>query len=259
MKRVRFAYKYFIHFLTAKNTGGHGVHSPFCYNFTQSVLCDDSQYYIFQEIEQIRSSLKNDNRKLNITDFGTGKDSSKTIREIAEKSVKPAKYGQLLFKIANYFNSRNMLELGTSLGLTTSYLAASSSEIRCATMEGSSEILSIATENFKKLKIQNVEVWQGNIDFTLTKALSSFDKLDLIFIDANHRFPQVYNYFELCMTKIHNDSIVIVDDIYWSEDMEKAWEMIKKHPLVRTSIDLFHSGIVFFNPDLHKNHYKMRY
>jgi predicted O-methyltransferase YrrM len=259
MKQFRFAYKFLIHFLTAKNTGGHGIHSPFCYQFTQSVLCDKSQYYIFPAIEELRSNLKNDNRQLNITDFGTGKDKTKAISEITTKSLKSAKYGQLLFKIANYFNSRNILELGTSLGLTTSYLASSSTEIRCVTIEGCPEILGVATENFRKLNMKNIETCQGNIDLKLTNVLDSFDKLDLIFIDANHRFPQIYNYFELCMTKIHSDSIIIIDDIYWSEDMEKAWLMIKKHPLVRTSIDLFHAGIVFFNPDLHKNHYKIRY
>jgi predicted O-methyltransferase YrrM len=259
MKRFRFAYKYLIHSLTAKNTRGHGIHSPFCYQFAQSVLCDHSQYYIFPAIEGLRSNLKVDNRILNVTDFGTGQDRIKTISEITIKSLKTAKYGQLLFKIANYFNSRNILELGTSLGLTTSYLASSSTEIRCATIEGCSEILGIAAENFEKLKIKNIETWEGNIDFMLSEVLNSFDKLDLIFIDANHRFPQVYNYFELCITKIHNDSIIVIDDIYWSEDMEKAWKMIKKHPVVMSSIDLFHAGIIFFNTDLHKNHYKMHY
>ena len=259
MKQIRFAYKYLIHFFMANNTSGHGVHSPFCYQFTQSVLCNKSQFYIFQAIEELRSELKKDNRKLSITDFGTGTDKLKTVSEIASKSLKSAKYAQLLFKIANYFNSRDILELGTSLGITSSYLATSSTEIRFITLEGCSEILDIATENFNKLRINNIQSLHGNIDFTLKNALSKFEKLDLIFIDANHRFPQVYNYFELCLSKIHNSSVIIVDDIYWSEGMEKAWKMIKDHPLVSSTIDLFQLGIVFFNPDLNKNHYKMRY
>jgi len=97
----------------------------------------------------------------------------------------------------------------------------------------------------------------GNLDEILSDVLKNSDKIDFVFIDANHRFPNAYNYFEMCLSKIHDNSVIIVDDIYWSNDMEKVWEMIKNHPLVQTTFDLFHMGIVFFNPDLHKNHYKM--
>jgi hypothetical protein len=51
----------------------------------------------------------------------------------------------------------------------------------------------------------------------------------------------------------------IVDDIYWSEDMELAWKMIKEHPKVTSTIDIFQMGIVFFNSHLHKKNYKLHY
>jgi len=257
MKRLRFIYKYFCHLLSARNTHGHGIHSPFCYEFVQSVIYDKSSFYIFPKIEKIRTDLKSDQRTLNIRDLGTGNSKPKSVGKIAKSSLKDGKFGQLFFKIINYFAFEQVLELGTSLGVTTLYLSTASSSIQCQTIEGCPEILAVANENFKKLNSQNIKSRLGNLDEILSDVLNSSDKIDFVFIDANHRFPSAYNYFEMCLSKIHDNSVIIVDDIYWSNDMEKVWEMIKNHPLVQTTFDLFHMGIVFFNPDLHKNHYKM--
>lgn len=259
MNRIRMLFKFILHFLSAKNTRGFGVHSPFLFHFTRFVIYNKSTYYVFSSIEKIRSLLKKDNRKINFTDFGTGNAQNNSIAKIARTSIKQAKYGQLLYRLSDYIKARNVLELGTSLGLTTSYLAASSSERRCVSLEGSEQIASIAIENFKTLNIKNVQIVIGNIDITLSEVLNDFNQLDLIFIDANHKSEAVLRYFDQCLPKMHNDSILVMDDIHWSADMEKAWEKIKENPRVKTTIDLFEMGIVFFNPDLYKKHYKMRF
>ena len=259
MKRFRITLKFILHFLTAKNTSGFGVHSPFVFHFTKFVICNNSSYYIFSHIEKIRITLKKDKRILNVTDFGTGKSRNRTVAQIASTSLSSVKYGQLLYRLADYFKARSILELGTSLGLTTSYLASSSIYSRCVSLEGCPQIASVATENFNRLDIKNIQIIVGSIDKTLPDVLNGFDQLDLIYLDANHTSEAVLHYFELCMAKVTNDSILVVDDIHWSSDMEKAWKKMKEHPRVTTTIDLFQLGIVFFNSDLHKNHYKMRY
>ncbi|MDD4968324.1 MAG: class I SAM-dependent methyltransferase [Paludibacter sp.] len=259
MNRFRMTYKFILHFLSATNTRGFGVHSPYLFHFTKFVLNNKGTYYIFSSIEKIRSQLKKDQRKLDITDFGTGLKKQNTVGNIAKKSLKTAKYGQLLFRLSVHFKAQNTLELGTSLGLTTAYLAAPSAFIKCISLEGCQEIADIAIENFKALDIKNAQIVVGDIDLTLPKVLNEFNQLDLIFIDANHKSEAVLSYFEQCMAKVHSDSVMVVDDIYWSADMEKAWKVIKTHPRVMATIDLFQLGIVFFNTDLHKKHYKMRF
>jgi predicted O-methyltransferase YrrM len=229
------------------------------FQFTRLVLCEKNSYYIFETIETLRKSLKNDSRVLNITDFGTGINRKRTIAEISKKSLKSEKYGQLFFRIANYMKAQNILELGTSLGVTTAYLASPSTQIKCVSLEGCPEIAQVAQDNFVKLDIKNIQVVVGNIDNTLAPVLNEFDQLDLIFIDANHSSEAVLRYFEQCLLKVHNETLMVIDDIYWSADMESAWEIIKKHIQVTSTIDLFQLGIVFFNSDLHKMHYKMRY
>jgi len=259
MNLFRIFFKYILHFLSARHTQGFGVHSPFVFQFTRYVLCEKNPYYIFNEIEIARSGLKKDKRKLNIKDFGTAKDREKTVSNVACHSLKSAKYGQLLFRMARYMKVGNVLELGTSLGITTSYLASSSSKINCVTLEGCPQTADIARENFNKLGIGNIQVVVGNIDDTLTQVVDEADRLDLTFFDANHRSEAVLTYFEQCLPKIHKDTILVIDDIYWSAGMEKAWQTVKKHPRVISTIDVFQMGIVFFNSDLPQNHYKMRY
>jgi predicted O-methyltransferase YrrM len=259
MSQFKSIYKYFKHFISAKNTGGHGVHSPFMYQFTRYVLHENHPFYIFDSIEKLRTGLEKDKRILSITDFGTGINRTRSVSNIAKKSLKSSRESQLLFRIAHYMKAGNVLELGTSLGITALYLGSLSAKMKCVTLEGCPQIAAIAAENFKKMGMSNIELIVGNIDTTLPNALASMPQLDMVFIDANHRSNAVLKYFDLCLSNVHKNTVVVIDDIYWSDDMDFAWQTIKDHPQVTSSIDLFHMGIVFFNTDINKMHYKMRY
>jgi len=259
MRRFLFLYKYLNHFFTARNTGGHGVHSPFIFHFTKYVLNDKNSFYNFDKIEALRSELKKDSRTIDVLDFGIKDDRKVNVSQIAKHTVKSRKYGQLFFRIANYFKSISVLELGTSIGISTSYLAMSSKNIHCVSMEGCPATAEIANQNFKRLGLKNINVVIGNIDETLSEVLNVFERLDLIFFDANHRSESLLNYFDQCLIKVNENSILLIDDIYWSGDMEFAWNKIKNHPRVMSTIDLFQIGVVFFNSDLNKKHYKMRF
>ena len=257
MKQLRRIRKYIQHFFTAQHTYGFRIHSPYIFNFTKYVIYEKNPYYIFSAIEKRREKLISDKRIIQVEDFGTGKSGKKKVSDIAKKSLKSAKYSQLLFRIAKEIQAQSVLELGTSLGITTAYLASANSNSKCVTMEGSTEIAKIASETFRCLNISNTEIIVGDINRNLSSAIDRLDKLDIVFIDANHTSKAVLSYFEQCLKKAHDNTILIVDDIYWSEDMEYAWETIKENKQVTATIDLFQLGIVFFNKELHKKHYKM--
>lgn len=257
MKYFWILYKYFLHILRAKNTKGHGVHSPFLYAFTQEVIYETNPFYIFLSIEKIRAELWLDNRILNVSDFGTGAKNQVKVSDLAKKSLKNKKWAQLLFRVINFSKAKNILELGTSLGVTTSYIASVGSDMKCVTLEGASEIVNVAKENFKKLRLTHVEVIEGNIDETLSSALEKFKTLDVVFFDANHRKEPTLRYFNQCLPLIHENTIFVFDDIYWSKEMCEAWQKIKENEQITATIDLFHVGIVFFNKSLPKINYKM--
>lgn len=243
----------------ARNTKGHGVHSPFVFDFLSNVIYTKNKFYVFNAIESIRKNLNQNQQELFIKDLGTGVDRQSKVSSIARKSLQHRKYAQLFFRIIHQYKFQNILELGTSLGVTTAYLASTSGRTKCVTLEGSPEIAKIALENFKNLNLNNVQIIEGNIDETLTEALNLLEKVDFVLIDANHQSKSVLSYFEQVILHSASNAILVIDDIYWSDDMETAWNAIKNHPKVTTTIDIFQLGIVFLKPELHKKHYKLYY
>ena len=240
------------------------MHSPFVYDLIIKVLNDDRTFYVFQPIEDCRSMLLNNKEEITIQDFGAGsrieKSSLRSVTAIATTSLKPKKYGQLLFRLVNYFSPNTILELGTSLGITSAYLASANSNARLITMEGSTEIASIAAANFEQLGISNTTIITGNFDDTLAKTLEAIEIVNFAFIDGNHRYEPTIRYFEQILQKSDEYTVIILDDIHWSKEMEVAWIEVKKHQSVTLTIDLFYVGLVFFRKEQkEKQHFVVRY
>ena len=258
MDKIHFIYRYLIHLFTAKNTRGHGIHSPFLFSFIQEVIYEKNPFYSFSSIEELRKKLLNDKSILDITDFGAGQKYQATVSNIARTSLKSKKWSQMLFRSVNFRRAEKVLELGTSLGISAAYMASVNSGICCVTLEGASEIADVAQGNFEKLNLQNIKIITGNIDETLSQALLDLGTVDFAFFDANHRRKPTLDYFHYCLQYITEKSVFVFDDIYWSKEMTQAWQAIKQEPSVTSTIDLFQMGIVFFNKRLPKKNYKMR-
>ncbi|ULQ56857.1 class I SAM-dependent methyltransferase [Flavihumibacter rivuli] len=261
---IKLAKKYLHYYLTAANGKGHGIHSPFVYDFVTKVLDDRRHYYAYDKVEALRDRLMNDKRIIPVEDLGagSGRDSAaeRSIASIARNAAKPKKLGQLLFRIVDHYQPGVCIELGTSLGLTSAYLALGNPKGKLFTLEGSAAIAGVAKENLLALGIDNVELLKGNFDDTLLPLLHGLQSIDLAFIDGNHRYEPTMRYFGQLMEKIHNQTMLVFDDIHWSEGMEKAWEEIKADPRVTLSIDLFFLGIVIFSPDIKvKQHFTVRF
>ncbi|HSI89857.1 MAG TPA: class I SAM-dependent methyltransferase [Adhaeribacter sp.] len=241
----------------------HGIHSPFVFNLEQTVIRHKGMFHPFLLIEDLRSTLLEDDREITIKDFGAGSRTNpkrtRKVRGIARHSAKPKKYAQLLFRLVNHFAPETIFDLGTSLGLTTAYLASARRNATVYTFEGCPETAKIARENFGQLKLGNVQVIEGNLDETLSETLKKVEKVDLVFFDGNHRYEPTMRYFRQCLAKATEDSVFILDDIYWSPEMERAWKEISAMPEVTVSLDLFQIGIVFFRKSQKKEYFTIWY
>jgi predicted O-methyltransferase YrrM len=238
----------------------HDVHSPFVFELLNNVIRDETPYYGFDLVESLRSKHLLDGKKISITDYGTGqKHRQEKISDIAKRSVKPRKYAQLLFRLVNRFQSQNILEIGTSLGLTTLYLSLPKKDSRVVTLEGCKELSELARQNFSKLKRSNIELIEGDFGDTLPSTLKKFDRLDFVYFDGNHRKDATLSYFRQCLPLAHADTVFVFDDIHWSREMEVAWNEITADPKVKVSIDLFQLGIVFFRNGIIKQHFVLKY
>jgi len=251
--RSQLFFKYLQYYFTSSNGKGHGTHSPFVFEFITKVLNDKTVYSEYERVERLRNQLLNDNSILNVEDFGAGSSVSKTnqrtVSSIARNAAKSKKLGQLLFRMVKFYQPSTILELGTSLGITSSYLALANQDARMITMEGSKEIAEAARKNFRNLEIRNLEIVEGNFDDKLSSAITQLSSIDFVFIDGNHRKEPTERYFKELLAKMNKDSILVFDDIHWSNEMEAAWEAIKNNAAVTCSIDLFFIGIVFFRKE----------
>lgn len=239
----------------------HGVHSPFIFDLYHNVLRHTGYFPAYSRVETLRMQLLQDNRQLKVTDLGAGSKSlsykQRKVKDIARTSAKPLKYGQLLFRLVNYFQPTTIFDLGTSLGITTSYLGEARKQAAIYTFEGCPNIASVASENFRQLGLRHICLVEGNLDETLEQQLQQVKQLDFAFFDGNHRYAPTMRYFESCLAKHSERSVFVLDDIYWSGEMKRAWREIKEHPQVMQTVDLFFVGLVFFRTTQPKEHFTL--
>lgn len=249
------------YWLSARNE--HALHSPFLYDlYTRTIRANGRHQSNFAPIRALRNELRNRDQAINVTDYGTGAGQySRSIKSIARQSLKSDKFGRLLYRLAQRFEAKAVLDLGTSLGITTAYLAKAVGENdgQVITFEGCPQTAAIASDTFTKLGCGNVQQVIGDLNEMLTPTLASVGDIDLVFFDANHRYEPTIQYFTACLDHIHNDSVFIFDDIHWSVEMEKAWNSIKAHSSVTVTIDLFYVGLVFFRCEQPKQDFILRF
>ncbi len=260
MKRFYILKSFFQFYFSAKTK--FRVHSPFVFDFVKNILEDKRVFYAFSSVENLRKLLKQDNRKITVQDLGAGSlkstGSVRSIKSIATNSLSSPFSCQLFFKIVNRYKPKTILEVGTSLGISSLYHHFAAQNARLITLEGAKEIAVEARKNFQRLEVNSVELIEGNFHDTLPIALGKLKQLDYLFLDGNHRKAPTLSYFEQCLEFAHENSIFVIDDIYWSEEMTEAWEEIKAHPKVTLSIDLFFMGLVFFRRENKvKEHFKL--
>ena len=263
MQKIKFLLKYLKYRLTAKHAKGFGIHSPFLYELINDVIYDFTTYYAQDDIWELRQELLSDKRIIEVTDFGAGshvmKSNKRKIKDIAKHSAVNEKFGELLFRLVVKFRPKTILEIGTSIGLGTLYLAMPDSRNVVYSLEGCPETAKIAKENFDILEVKNIKQIIGNFDKTLPKLLNETNNLDFVYFDGNHTKEATIKYFEMCLPKINNNTIFVFDDIHWSPGMSQAWNYIKQSQKVKLTVDLFFSGIVFFKKELSKQDFVVKF
>lgn len=265
-------WSYLKFWFTAWNTGGEGVHSPSLFYLVRMIMYDDNRYYSWQAIEKQRKMLLASSECVCVDDYGTGHSGEKKVRDIASHSLETPKIAQMLYRIASYSlhcdgseaMEKKILELGTCLGITTSYLAMVDSRVKVTGMEGAGELLRISREVWNRLGLKNIEWVQGDISDKLPEWVkgtlynNARARLPFVFMDANHSYTATINYYKELVPLMGEGSIMVIDDIHHSREMERAWHEIQNREEVTSTIDVFRCGLVFFNTAYLKRHYKMR-
>lgn len=237
----------------------HSIHSPYFFDFYNQVIKSDNiNYPSIEEIESLRQKLLNNRTQIPIQELGVKsnhfKKNIRSIADVAKTSLCPSNYCRLLVRMLRAQKATHVVELGTSMGITTLYLASQPSA-HVITFEGDSSLINISLTHFELFEKTNIQLIEGNIDQTLVQFLQSPVKIDMVFMDANHRYEPTINYFNQLTRRMASNGIIVLDDIYYSPEMTEAWKELKNHKLIYGSIDLFRMGILFFDPALNKQHF----
>lgn len=240
----------------------HGVHSPFVFSLLTKCFYDKKAKPEYAILKKYRKSLLENTNFIEVTDFGAGskvfKSNRRQISKIAKTAGISPKRAELLFRVTNYFQPGNILEIGTSLGLATSALALANPKATVITLEGCPQTANIAANQLNQFDCKNVDSIITEFETFLKSNNLQSTIYNLIYFDGNHSKKATLAYFDLLLPTIDNDSVWIFDDIHWSQEMEEAWKIIQNHPKVTVTIDTFQWGFVFFRYEQQKEHFTIR-
>lgn len=255
--------KYLKYILFSSHKRGHGIHSPFVFNLITKVFRNKIKAEVVFNIEKIRQMMISDDSRISVTDYGSGsvrmKSNLRSVSEIAKYSTVPRKYGLLLAGLSKEFGRSDIIDLGTSLGISAMYMAAAAPEATVHTIEGCPETSEIAKNNFDRAGLKNIRTYTGKFDEILSEIGNQLIRPGLVFIDGDHRKEPVLKYFYKITEMSDNQSVIAIDDIHSSTEMTEAWEEIKQFTRVTLTIDIYRMGLVFFREGMTRSDYIIRY
>lgn len=244
----------------SKSTNQHGVHSPFVYSLVTKCFYDPKKYPAYQQWSKAQDNLYNDGSFIEMLDAGAGSrvfsSHRRKVSTIAKNAGTKQKRAYLLNRLVTYFEVKNALELGTSLGLGSLAMKLQNN-INLTTVEACPATLKRAQQLFNFAGVNDIVTHQVRFN-EFFEQLQPQQTFDLVFLDGHHDGKASLGYVEKIIPFLHEDSIVILDDIHWSKDMEKAWEVLIKDPRVSVSIDTFYWGFLFFRKGQEKEHFVIR-
>lgn len=256
---LKFIVKYLQYKIFSRHAKGHGIHSPFVFQFIAEVLNKKSFDPELRDIIQWHRGMKRTKLQSGKADPGAGSRFNTNM-----KGIRPArigvteKYGTFLFRLARFCKPSQVIEFGTGGGISTAYLSAAVNPAGLITVEGDPYRLNFAISNHPEHVSEHVSYLNADFDDYTSNPLS-VKKPFLVFIDGNHRFEPTWRYFEFFLSEADDDSVLVFDDIRWSPGMEEAWKKIKSHPRVRITIDIFFMGIVFFKKGIEKQDFTIKF
>lgn len=259
-ERIVQTVKYFKYLLKARHTNGHGIHSPFVFDLVTHALFDRTKYPEYDQMKSIRSNLINNKEVLVLNGYGAGSrifsENSRTVADLVKISSVGPKFQRLLFRLAKYYQSDVILELGTSVGLSTLAFSLGSPQSKVITIEAEPSLCEFAIKQFDRLGKTNIQVRHGMFEEQLPVVLNEFAVPGIVFIDGDHTCESTLKYFRK-LRSVMKMGIIILDDINWSEGMLEAWEIIRNESEV--TIDLFFMGMVIIRPHVTPGHYRIRF
>ena len=243
-----------------KSSNQHGIHSPFVYDLITKCFYDKTSFSAYHNLKVLRNELIHNQDLVKIKHyseaskvFQTNHQKISTIVKCEGSSYKKQKQ---LYRITNYFKPKNVLELGTSIGLGSTAMAFASNKSIITTVEVNENLSDIAKKVFKSYQLKNIQIDTSSFKDFFKK--SNYENLDLVYLDGTCDKESTIENFNSLLKHSHNESVFIFNNIYWNKEMTEAWNIIKKQKEITVSIDTFYWGFLFFRKEQPKQHFTIR-
>jgi predicted O-methyltransferase YrrM len=169
-----------------------------------------------------------------------------TVSDVARASVSPA-HAWTLWALTREIGARRVLEMGTCVGVSGSYLAAASGTSDAGgtlrTLEGYEDRAAVARDTFRRLGFTDAEVVVGPFARTLPGTLDD-DPFDIVFIDGHHDHDATLRYVDQVRAACRPGAVLVLDDIAWSEGMTAAWHEVQRRLAASAHADLGRVGVI---------------
>jgi predicted O-methyltransferase YrrM len=211
--------------------------------------------------------MLSDMRRIRVTDMGAGSlkklGEERRVSDIAVNTALPKKEARLLSRIISGSAFRVppdgiILELGTSLGISTLAMSLAAPEHKVVTVEGCPALAEIAASNLERHGAGNVTVLNMEFSTALEKLRAEGQKVAFSFIDGNHRGTALTEYAGL-IAEMGEEMIIIADDIHLTRDMYRGWQRLVVSGIAPATMETFRFGILFLISGLTPGNYRIRY
>ena len=158
------------------------------------------------------------------------------IRNLNDNTIN-LKYLKLIYRLITHYKSENILEIGGFETLNLIFL----SNIQLKT--------NLFFYNLKTNEISEVK----------TQKKIQMECFDFVFYNIKNNDSLTLSEFMNHLKYFHNNSIVAINNIHQSKEIEEVWRKIITQKEVTISIDLFFIGLVFFRKEQMKENFIIRF
>ena len=251
-----YIWKYIQYLFKSKNRKGFGIHSPYVYYLMTMVIENKHPYYRFSQVEALRKILKKSSKKLLISKDGDDGQEEGLLSSLVGKNTFSPSYDQLLFRLSKFFHPQTIVEFGSSIGISTIYLATPDSRTKVYAGEKEKSEAELLKMNLKKTGVENVQVYE---DYKKQLENVTEGEIGLVCFGRKCKSEEIENLYSEVENKLVTTSVVIISDIHKDKEKEKVWNKIRESANVRVDLDLFFYGILIYNNDLQRETYNLYY
>jgi len=176
-------------------------------------------------------------------------------RNICGSGFRQAEEG-LFFRLTNFFRPDNILEIGTSWGISTLYLRLAGRQSEITVVEPLPEIHDFCREPFlPRLERRPISFGKNMLRFSWTIFRQTPETMYIVV----NRLPKPYYRAlpDLLAPVLDMHALLIIDGIRSNSEVKSWWEKLVKDERVRVTVDMKNVGLVCCDPKLNKQDYQV--